>query len=139
MNSFNSIVVRLKVANANIAEKFHNGFQFHSGSIKSARHGTKRRRIFWFQFHSGSIKSVYGITALYIKSKFQFHSGSIKSERYESIYVRPSAGFNSIVVRLKDVESKLDDGRGHCFNSIVVRLKGHPNRARGSGGFVSIP
>ena len=55
---------------------------------------------------------------------FQFHSGSIK--RCAAI-VREGIKqgcFNSIVVRLKGVESFAPKPFFHSFNSIVVRLKG---------------
>ena len=71
---------------------------------------------------------------------FQFHSGSIKSRttrRYPLVY----SGFNSIVVRLKEVEKRKMGDWKFGFNSIVVRLKASnpcltPSRTMGFNSIV---
>ena len=57
MLRFNSILVRLKVGGYTAAEIAEKLFQFHTGSIKSARHPRCVLRSGVFQFHTGSIKS----------------------------------------------------------------------------------
>ena len=59
-NSFDSILVRLKVKALNILEINSDRFRFHTGSIKSRIRRTPKRnhRQATFRFHTGSIKSV---------------------------------------------------------------------------------
>ncbi len=57
---------------------------------------------------------------------FQFHSGSIKS----IITWRPSCletGFNSTLVRLKDILKNYVDLDDKSFNSTLVRIFGYSN------------
>ena len=105
--SFNSIVVRLKVGQVALRDIHGAQFQFHSGSIKSFFVQARFKRLSWFQFHSGSIKSA------------QLEVGASRR-----------ACFNSIVVRLKAPCRWIMSSRNLGFNSIVVRLKGRPRRIR---------
>ena len=84
MDSFNSIVVRLK--------------EFFENRIAQAQEP--------FQFHSGSIKRLLDVLGEIDVMEFQFHSGSIKSLPLGFVGKR-SQGFNSIVVRLKGVSSAM--------------------------------
>ena len=76
-----------------------------------------------FQFHSGSIKSARIARQSVLYDMFQFHSGSIK-RRARGKAAPQGSGFNSIVVRLKVSFLKSISLLLKCFNSIVVRLKG---------------
>ena len=57
LNSFNSILVRLKEEEDILVNVVFNKFQFHTGSIKSLSKTYLWEPFAAFQFHTGSIKS----------------------------------------------------------------------------------
>ncbi len=82
------------------------GFQFHTGSIKSNDIYVYRQIYKTFQFHTGSIKSENWAGLGTFLWGFQFHTGSIKSyldRRTGDVIMQ---GFNSILVRLKELNSQ---------------------------------
>ena len=141
-----------------------------------------RRWVLWFQFHTGSIKrseifrralDFYGFNSILVRLKvepaeghvpvalFQFHTGSIKRVAVLLLLHRCRLRFNSILVRLKEIDLPSDitvlsmfqfhtgsikswplyriilfDQR---FNSILVRLKDRGNKHETSHIWVSIP
>ena len=80
-SGFNSIVVRLKGVDFGAQHLDRFEFQFHSGSIKSPAVEPKAYALTAFQFHSGSIKRTGSHAKKRGFNKFQFHSGSIKRLR----------------------------------------------------------
>ena len=95
-------MVRLKVDNTVSLIVCETMFQFHNGSIKSAKFNSKTALLARFQFHNGSIKSMQAFGPKQRK-----------------------ISFNSTMVRLKG-----DDPGDHAscaegFNSTMVRLKGY--------------
>ena len=76
---FNSTMVRLKDKCSYEKNDIGAIFQFHYGSVKSAKGISFELAENIFQFHYGSVKSVgFEIDREYF-DKFQFHYGSVKS------------------------------------------------------------
>ncbi len=81
--SFDSILVRLKVAVRGMYEHKFYKFRFHTGSIKRTPSLSRLRNLPKFRFHTGSIKSVDILTdGTLTPGKFRFHTGSIKSSSH---------------------------------------------------------
>ena len=107
--SFNSKLVRLKVANSLTL-------------IKAGRQ---------FQFQTGAIKRLTLTTLILRRAKtFQFQTGAIKSCKNFQNRPHDLFGFNSKLVRLKVAPARLSAFSKFRFNSKLVRLKG----ARGGEG-----
>ena len=100
--SFDSILVRLKVPVTPTTTDAPTMFRFHTGSIKSGVATFGINRVLTFRFHTGSIKScTFGDSLFVARWVFRFHTGSIK--RCSRLYHEQiSIGFDSILVRLKD-------------------------------------
>ena len=101
LTSFNSTMVRLKVAFDGSDVLALTGFQFHNGSIKSCWYLGHAHCGDEFQFHNGSIKSLPPTTGIGGYEQFQFHNGSIKRRRARCPSRPARPGFNSTMVRLK--------------------------------------
>ena len=160
--SFDSILVRVKVLAFGLLLYLATPFRFHTGSIKSGDAGNgKWTTRLKFRFHTGSIKSAFARTLFrdtrsfdsilvrlkgfkFNKTKadirtFRFHTGSIKSEK-NRVGSLPMRKFRFHTGSIKRRRKLGVCHPGICFDSILVRLKGTLHDPRVAPKcFVSIP
>ena len=135
---FNSIKVRLNRLTCGRVEGLDTLFQFHKGTIKPGKHYDDQTLAHLFQFHKGTIKPRWDLLHLPHQQQFQFHKGTIKPRSWavgRFLVLR----FNSIKVRLNQLNNLIAKTNNEGFNSIKVRL----NRCNcfwySKARFVSIP
>ncbi len=113
-------------------------FQFPNGSIKRITNGRYKGTCILFQFPNGSIKSSVRFYGCLYWNGFQFPNGSIK--RYVEKATNPEKiSFNSLMVRLKEVQKREKKLPIRCFNSLMVRLKDAVEVKGADSNEVSIP
>ncbi len=97
-------MVRLKVAGFGIDPVFLDPFQFQYGAIKGAMYLKSKVPASMFQFQYGAIKGSSMKKYLLCCVEFQFQYGAIKGG-LTLINASAQLGFNSSMVRLKEVDS----------------------------------
>ena len=124
LSSFDSILVRLKVAVKNAYLSNHlESFDSILVRLKAFYHLSTVSTTTTFRFHTGAIKSLYYPNIELIVSTFRFHTGSIKSGLRKTDQQRGLQRFDSILVRLKEEFEQAVITAITSFDSILVRLK----------------
>ena len=86
--------------NAETAENLARAFQFHKGTIETARRPSTRRVLYHFNSIKVRLKHLFRVCRLRTPDEFQFHKGTIETKQI-LITTALDNNFNSIKVRLK--------------------------------------
>ena len=122
VKSFNSTMVRLKVLLPCLREPAICLFQFHNGSIKSARIIKDQVRRVSFNSTMVRLKAIYsGEVKTYMEG---FNSTMVRLKEFHLLkLIAYYEGFNSTMVRLKVINVERVGKSIKGFNSTMVRLK----------------